>query len=60
MNFIELMKNYFPRAPLEECKYKVKHKMIKSFTTADLTNSDSNSESEDQYIYKSESIAVKV
>ena len=44
----KLGKNYFPQAFLEECKYKIKKKEIKSFINDDLENfSDDDFEKED-------------
>ena len=44
-------KNYYPQAFLEECKYKIIEKEIKSFIEDDLESSDESEEKKSWLIY---------
>ena len=44
-------KNYYPQAFLEECKYKIIEKEIKSFIEDDLESSDESEEKKFSWIY---------
>ena len=43
-SFYKSDEGYCPRVVLEECNYKVKHEIIKRFTTEDLFDSDCDSD----------------